>query len=562
MKHRLLTAALGLGLLLGCDPEDPPKGATSAESLLEQGRLQLSRNEADEAFETFSLLAENEAYACEADYGLFLASIQRAVGRVSTIVEAAGTFLGGSPLLPQAQSFNAVIEGVVRPFEEHFREIRDFGLLVVEGGCTLYLPEGFPVIVGKSGNLLYAEAVMGDEWDSAAARVIISGIDGMQAALNFVLAHELTFDEDLEYLIEVVTEEVDAVQDYEQDLAAGVTDAERRTWIGPIRAAGVFFDLNPKLLAFGNETRFAEVDDNLEELFRMLYSSDDAGVSGVIPDMLARNRDESAEELRDNVLAWIDNGDGIAGGDDTLRIGLRKFDIASTVAMPNNPGGFEITLNSLFGDVERAVAEVHGIIDTLGDQLEAAETGAEAPRFSLESVNAVLNAISFTRDVEPIPAAVELDIGAYFVDPVPLRQVVPYWYDDGISLTKVFLVEGEAQVTSPAEPYVVTGDTSHFPASFPFGAVGEVSPRSVTDAEISPDGLEAIMTTLDVPLPYIAWQDPTFHGVLWVNPRALPVEPEGADAFVQPNQRLTNKAVLSYLLHYTQPIEVPEVPVP
>src|SRR5690606_20463327 len=109
---------------------------------------------------------------------------------------------------------------------------------VVEGGCTLYLPEGFPVIVGKSGNLLYAEAVMGDEWDSAAARVIISGIDGMQAALNFVLAHELTFDEDLEYLIEVVTEEVDAVQDYEQDLAAGVTDAERRTWIGPIRAAG------------------------------------------------------------------------------------------------------------------------------------------------------------------------------------------------------------------------------------------------------------------------------------------------------------------------------------
>jgi hypothetical protein len=560
MKHRLLLALAAATALTGCPVDDGSDPAATAETLLERGRRHLSLNEADEAFEAFGLLAEQEGFLCPANYGMFLASIQRAFNRISTIVEAAGTLLGGSPLLPQAQSFNSIIEGIIKPFENHFREIRQYGLAAIEGGCTLAVPEGYPVIIGKEGNLLYAEAVLGDEWDSAAARIVVAGVNGMQAALNFVLAHELTFDEDLDYLLDVLNEEVDAVQDYERDVAAGVTDTERRTWIAPIRAAGVFADLNPKLLAFGNDARFAEVDNNLAEMFTLIYANDEAGATGVIPDLLERNREESPEELRDNVLAWIDEGDGIAGGDDTIRIGLRKFNIASTVVMPNNPGGFELTLNSLFGDVERAIVEVHGIIDNLGDQMTAVEAGGTPPRLGVSGINAIMDAISFTADMEPIPEAVELDLRAYFVDPVPLRKVMPYWYNDG-SPTKVFMVEGESTVTSPVEPFVVTGDTSHFPANFAFGAAGEVSPEIITDAPIVADDLQASMSTLTIPLPYIAWQDPSFHGVLYVNPRALPVEPEGVDGYVASTQYLTNKTTLSYVLHYTQPIDV-EIPTP
>ncbi len=560
MKHRLLFALAAAMALTGCLDETGTDPAAAAETLLERGRRHLSLNEADEAFEAFGLLAEQDDYLCPANYGLFLASIQRAFNRISTLVEAAGTLLGGSPLTPQAQGFNSIIEGIIKPFENHFREIRQYGLAAIEGGCTLAIPEGYPVIVGKEGNLLYAEAVLGDEWDSAAARIVVAGVNGIQAALNFVLAHELTFDEDIGELFDVINEEIDAVQDYERDSAAGVTDTERRTWIAPIRVAGILADLNPRLLAFGNDARFAEVDNNLAEMFTLIYASDDAGATGVIPDLLARNKEESDAGLRDNVLAWIDDGDGIAGGDDTIRIGLRKFNIASTVAMPYNPGGFEVTLNSLFGDVKRAIIEIHGIIDTLGDQMTAVEAGGTPPRLGIGGINAIMDAISFTSDLDPIPEAIELDLRAYFIEPVPLRKILPYWYNDG-SPTKVFMVEGESTVTSPVEPFVVTGDTSHFPANFAFGAVGEVSPAIITDAPIAADGLEASMSTMTIPLPYVAWQDPTFHGVLYVNPRALPVEPEGVDGFVATTQYLTNKTTLSYILHYTQPLDV-AIPTP
>lgn len=560
MKHRLLSTAVALSVLTGCPIDVEPEEATTAETLLERGKRHLSANEPEEAFEAFGLLAEQEGYLCPANYGLFLASIQRAFGRISTIVEAAGTLLGGSPLRPQAQSFNSIIEGIIRPFEDHFRQIRQYGLAAIEGGCTLEVADGYPLIVGKEGNLLYAEALIGDEWDSAAARAIVSGVNGMQAVVNFVLAHELTFDEDIGELLDIVNSEIDAVQDYERDAARGVTSTERRTWISPIRAAGVFFDLNPKLLAFANEARFAEVDNNLAEAFTLIYAKGAAGATGIIPDLLARNRVETADELRNNVLAWIDNGDGVAGGDDTIRIGLRKLNIASTFAMPNNPGGFEITLNRLFGDVKTAIDEAHEIIDILGDQMTAVQAGGTPPRLGLDGINAIMNALSFTADIEPIPAAIELDLRAYFVEPVPLRKLVPYWYNDG-GLTKVFMVEGESTVTSPAEPFVVTGDTSHFPANFAFGAAGEVSPPIITDAPIPADDIEAAMTTMDLPLPYIAWQDPTFHGVLWVNPKALPISPEGADAFVPTTQYLTNKTTLSYIAHYTKPIDV-QIPTP
>jgi hypothetical protein len=134
--------------------------------------------------------------------------------------------------------------------------------------------------------------------------------------------------------------------------------------------------------------------------------------------------------------------------------------------------------------------------------------------------------------LSPLPEAVEFDFGAYFKNPVGLRDMFPYWVDhDGSAATPAeFLIEGESWVTSATEPYVTFGDAAHFTGSYTFQLDSKTAPVVLSGVAILADGIEpeAYSVLVPFPLPYIAYQDPTFNGILFVDQSKLYGAPSGA----------------------------------
>ncbi|RMF18700.1 MAG: hypothetical protein D6761_01985 [Candidatus Dadabacteria bacterium] len=550
------------------------------------GKAALAKGDFDTAITRFKqLLTDVDAgeaaadLACAADYGLLLGRILEGVDKLDSLLETADLFLGGAPsfatlrgrvegLQPaQFGDLNSLVEGFIRPFEESAADVREQALAVIDGDCVFELREGLPINIGAENSLLFFSATLGYEWDTAVARTILALVDAFQVAVDLILAHDLSFD-DLEGPLEVILDDIDLL--VKGDI----------TYIELLRDAGVLLDRNPDLLDFTLESdvRLDEVDNLLLEQYRAIYDDTGDTVHGIIPDMLIRSRTD--DDPSDNVLGWIDPDNNGADGDDILVVGLRQVNLFSTIALTDNTGGVQVIFNSQFGDIRTVIESLHTIIDVLGNQVEAVDdTSIPYPQgeyrpLGFEEINTIINSVDLLKLFLPtLPEAVEFDFRSYFVGPtgtegpLPIRKLFPYWYDDDnctvnrvpkditdFCKADVFMIEGEAAVSSPA---VVTMDAPHFTTSFTFGPRGETG-EFVSGLTIPADGISAADLGLEVPFPYIAWQSPSFHGMILVNEMALPVNPATmvtvpldykGEPFVQADQFLINKAVNAYIAY-------------
>lgn len=573
----LLLTLVCFSTLAGCiDSADSALDPDTPEGMLAAGAEALSSGDFEAAEAIYNRLAEHAGYACSADYGLMLAAVLEVVSQLDDIAELVAPFLEGSEKLRPAQlgDLNSLIESFVQPFEASFAKINAKAKSVIADGCTLMVAGGLPIEIGSDTGLLAFEMTLGFEWDEAAARALLSLVSSLQGLLNFVLAHNFATSDNFDEAVDVVLDTWDDVSAVEP----GSEEATTTTWVSLVRSAGVIFDVNPDLLAFvANTPRIDEVDNNLADALTALFLSSAEGDTGLIPAMLARSSSDSA--LTDNVLAWVDNGDGIAGDGDTVVIGVRALNIANVFELPDTRGGVAITLNTAFGDVETIIRNVHTIIDVLAKQMLAVEDDSIAwRRLGAQELNAILEAadvLDLAGGVPPIPEAVELDARAYFVGggngPKSLRDLLPYWYDDddcnanfevtADCLMDVFMVEAEA-VTTSSEAGVSVGDTAHFPASFEFNAAGLAS-QTIDDVAIPADNVDPADVDSPFSFPYVAWQSPSFNGAIWIDTTALPVAPETRtaadpdDGFFRPADHYTlNKAVASFLSYYIVELEL------
>jgi hypothetical protein len=256
----------------------------------------------------------------------------------------------------------------------------------------------------------------------------------------------------------------------------------------------------------------------------------------------------------DNFLGFVDaNRNGIVDEGDSVIVGLRELHIAGIFAQPSIEQGVWLTLNGGIGNIRNIIAAVHEVAQTLGDQFASVDDPkVKSRRLGLKPLNDLIENVTIL-DIflSPLPEAVEFDFGAYFKTPVGLRDLLPYWIDhDGLAGTPAeFLIEGESWITSSVEPYVTFGDAAHFTGSYTFRKTKSSSSVVLNGLAIQADGIEPqkLSVLAPFPLPYLAYQDPTFNGIFYVNQSMLYGAGGGATVGMAPaNIYSANMATASY----------------
>lgn len=579
-RWRLILAAMFVQFASGCNwwwqnEKKVEEQEDVAATLLLAGRQALAAGDAGQALDIFSQLSLFAEHTCNADYGLLLAHVLRLLESIDPFVVLLG-LLSGVESLPQGASvignYTPIILEIVSPIEQEFASIRGPLGRVVAARCSFYLPEGFPVQLGRSGSEFYLSAVLGDEWDAAPARLMGFAVEIGQALIDLVLSHRFTLlNEDLDRTVQTLLQSLQL---------SGASEGDT-SWLTPARAAGAVFDVNPLFLDFSfNESdrnRIFRIDNDLEAAFRFLYDRDANGVEfGFVRDLLDRTFDDN--DLRDNVIGLVDNGDGRFGLDDTLIFGIHRLTIGSIVAPDTGDAGistppvslYALTLNGAvevrfeagLGDVGEATRLLHEVIFNLRSQMTAVDR-PDTPwsRLGFTEVNGIIgNLDRASARIPPLPAVFEFDFRSFFVNPVPVRSLVPYWYDhdDDVDTPDHWMIEGESAHPT-TEPYVSLADDPHFPDFFIFDtllrsnvndAIGGAG-YAVTGLTIDKD-LVFPTDDIEIPLPYFAWRDPTFQGVIYVNLNQLPVSASGAPEFRLATLHTINKAVNAMLIWYVR----------
>lgn len=552
---RLLLALVAGALLSACaDNQGAAEigNPASPESLLASGATHLSNGEFKKARAAYNELITYPTYECQANYGLVLAGVQDTADRLDTIADAVALGFGGAPGSWNTMASIDVIPAVrslLVPFESYFTDVLTGLQFVVDSGCKVTIPGGIPIEIGNPNSLVYLMFRLGYEFDASAARVGQVVYGSALAAIHMILAHDIVLDSiQLSQTIQTI---VEAARGAAEVQVNGPGDVTSHTLLSAIRSLGALPDNNAKLLSLGDLKSFKLVDNDLLTVARAIYDNSSGTEQGILP-QLAKDA-ATDNDPTDNFLGLDDvNHNGKVDKGDRILIGLRELHVTGLFSMPDITGGVSINLNAGWGDVDTLISAGQAIVQVLGDQMASVDDKTVQSRpLGLAEINKMINAFLLTDFyLKPLPDAVAFDFGAYFKKPVGIRDIFPYWVDDdnNAGTPAVFLIEGESWVTAETEPYVTFGDTAHFSGSYRFDP-GTGTVQNLSNLGIAADGIEpSKLTLLSVfPLPYVAWRDPTFNGVLSVDLAKLPYAPETASPGLKAATNYSaNKASAAY----------------
>ena len=554
----LALAAFALPLLGACAGPgggDIGNPMSRSDEAFAQGIGHLEKGEFEAARASFNevLTLDDPEYTCEAQYGIVLAGVLDTADRLDTIADAAALLLGGAPSLMPAQSLNIVpiVQSLLVPFEEFFIEIVAALDLVVASGCKVMVPAGMPIEIGNPDSLIYFKARFGYEFDAAAARAGQILFSSALASLRMTLAHNIEIN------LDQLTESMNAIVDAARGSVELVVNEEtgevtQHTMIHAVRSLGSIPETQQNLLTLGDLDRFKQVDNDLVKAIRAFYFKDGDTETGLLAQLVAEAANDP--DPTDNFLGYMDaNSNGTVDASDSIIIGLRELHITGLFSEPEIGKGIWFNFSKGLGNIEKIIAAVHEMAQIVGDQLASVDDPNVATKnLGLKQINQLIDNITIL-DIflTPLPEAVEFDIGAYFKNPIGVRSLFPYWVDhDNNSATRAeFWIEGENWVTSTVEPYVFFGDAAHFADTYTFLENDDADPIVLDDLEIPADGIEPEKLSILVPfpLPYVAYQDPTFNGVLYVDASKLYGAGSGETTGMNPaNLYTANMATASY----------------
>lgn len=410
----------------------------------------------------------------------------------------------------------------IKPLEEYLINIDELADEIISKKCSFVLEEGLKIEMGKKGGDYYLMAILGDEWDEGEAYLFSIFSNTILSSIDFIFSHSG----------EVHTLLVPTVYS-EEPLAT-------------LRELGGFFDVNPRVLEFSKDPelkkRFSILPKRLKKIAEYIYSnggtkttpSDDTGV-------LTYLFNHEDEHQGDEVLGFVDRGEkGKLDVGDEFVFGIKSFD-ADIINFPEVSSGIRIRMTSqIYPVVKKLIETIEEYSQTLWEQMNEVENPEKSyKRISFKPLNELLKEVNQT----PVPEVIEVDLAAFFKDPIPLRRLLPYWYDDDydIQTPKKFVVEGECPVDKGFN-FIYIYDVPHFPDSFTF-TYNLTEPRMVSGVKIKEDG---IFPSINYTIPYIAFQDPTFNKSVYVNPAATG---EGTNEFILPDNYLLNRAI-AVLLKY------------
>ena len=616
MTHhkRLMHYVVACAVVLGCAPAaDTPQDNEllelvpidkRAEIHLKNGQYDaatslgtdaLAESKFEAAQSIFGQMVEVQATQCTGHYGLMLAEIQALLGYINVLLGPIAAGLDSPGFVATQDLVADIVENLINDAEVFFEVISGHARGVIDSDCRLSTPRGVPFSLGNEETILYFSTTWGYEWDSISARVILASIQTIQGAIDYVLAHELVFNDDA---IGKVSNNVDAFQNEQrgEELATeGTPDAVRHSYVPALRKFGAIFDLVPNLLRWSNETRRARIDDEWAEALRTVYTTLNGKPEGIVPDIIRfsiqpdKDEEGAIERVADRVFGYVDNNrDGAITVGDEMLIGLRGVEITGYVSIPDNAGGIRVELPPQLKDFGTVVDEVNTMVDIVGRQLTAVDDEATATdRLTVNPFNNILVALEIDDDVRLMPAVVELDFRAFFEaqdgrqKPRAVRELLPLWHDhDGDGCTDLdrlatadgdapctldeFIIEAESIVhyddgqRADGIDLVSTADVPHFPREITFGTIADfVEGPNVTNLRIEADGLLP-PGSLKQPFPYVALQSPSLNDVLWLNLHHLPAVRSDypADAFALANHQTFNTFVIGIVGYYLNDVNL------
>jgi hypothetical protein len=499
MKKIMIICMVGL---LGC------AGNGSKESYEKTLKKFLSTGDGESAL-TYIKENKDKLTECEFLYASMLANFLVFLKEINTLSQPV--------LSPSAVDYlaNAYYQ-FIKPIEKYLVNIDEMADEIISKKCSFVLEDGLKIEIGKKGGDYYLMAVLGDEWDEGEAYLLSIFSNILLSAIDLIFSHSG----------EVQTLLVPNVYS-EEPLAT-------------LRELGGFFDVNPRLLEFSKDPelkkRFSILPERLKKIAEYIYSnggtkttsSDDTGFLAYL-----LNREDEYQD--DDVLGFVDRGEkGKIDVGDEFVFGIKSFD-ADIINFPEVSSGIRLKITTqIYPVVKKLIETVEEYSQTLWEQMNAVENPEKSyKRIGFKPLNELLKELN----QNPVPEVLELDLAAFFREPVPLRRLLPYWYDDDndIRTPKKFVVEGECPVDKGFD-FIYIYDLPHFPDSFTF-TYNLTEQRIVSGVRIKEDG---IFPSINYTIPYIAFQDPTFNNSVYVNPSATG---EGANEWKLPDNYLLNRAI-------------------
>lgn len=457
----------------GCSSDKPKDKENIA-----KGKSLLAEGKGDDARVIFSAELSDNPNSCDGLYGRVLADFQALLRLTNDLLAAgAGLLVGGIEPKMVVDAY-PYLDSFLDPFRKNFIEMEADTDRIAELNCTFFT-DSYKILLTAEGEDPVLNVVLSGEWSKVEALFIGGQLHMILGLIDYISAHNLMVD--LDSLLNMVQ-----------------FDVQGSKFIFQARSLGGFIQVNPYFLG-QSENRWemmGKVDDEWAEGL--------AEYSGMLEALESEKDDPS-----DDIVGFIDNdNNGFSAGDE-ITLGTERV---STVGGSTFLGRIRVLVPDYVS--RDVILSLKGFLDKARAALEAVDGGGPAERIVLADLNPVLEvfyreigaALSFT-PTQTFPDVIQLDLKAFFTDPKPLRNFLPA-ISEVRSGVYEFMIEGEAAPGAgcPSECMadgvtIVVGDATHFQD-------GYLIPADCITAEA--DGIIN-------PIPYVAFTDPTFNGLLWVN---------------------------------------------
>jgi hypothetical protein len=366
-------------------------------------------------------------------------------------------------------------------------------------------PFFFPLNIGDS-KLPVAQIVFQGRFDGAEARALEGLMRLIIASADYVLAHDLSLTIDVGKIAYLAGVPIECIKDDVLGCGTKVLSGEISSTPANLLDAAFIFDENPKLLGKSLkapdgcnadnpnaanactpqsnrwERRMPEVHRELARAFFALRSFFPALVARSVALKGSITNEKTFKEYiilyRDaNENSKIDSQDDFGLNIKKINLSCKFFvaklgltqaqtdkcnqqfsdlqDAANSVLLPALP--------NLFNPTEASIAELQTFIERMyGNTGGVDDPSITAERIPINSFNAVIREfISLAAILNAdTPNFMEFDVKAFFTDPKPVRDFMPYWskVTDSFTLTR-FITDSDTYRAHYFDP--LTGDTSY-----------------------------------------------------------------------------------------------------
>ena len=491
----------------GCSSEKPQDNKN-----ISQGKSFLAESKGDEARDIFSAELNDHPDSCNGLYGRILADLQSLLKLTNDLLATGAGLVTagfGPKLVVDPYQY---LDSLFNPFNKIFVEMEADTDRVIELNCTFYT-DSYPLALNASDNKPLVNGVLTGEWDKIEALLIGGQIHMAQGLIDYIFAHNLTVD--VETLMNMIQ----------------YTTIQGSKLLYQARSLGGILQANPDFLT-KNDERWDLLTQARQEWIKGL--AEDAAIFDAV--------DTEKIDPATAILGFVDkNNNGFDAGDE-LSLGINQLTIS---------GG-----TTLLGRVRFQVPDycsrdvvlgLKGLLEKAQTALEAVDNGGSSERIGLADLNPVFTAFSSEIEsaipflqLQPLPDVIQLDLQAFFSDPKPLRDFLPV-IEEVRSGVYEFMIEGEAASNGSFADGVtiVVGDTNHF-------SNGYLIPYDCITAQSS-----GVVN----PIFYIAFSDPNFNKLLWINLDPIsdnvgscPSDPAG---YLPASQYSLNKLIASLMVSVT-----------